>query len=226
EVEQGIVLPVEEAIRGIQGIKEVISTANEGSGEIMVELVPGTDRMKAFQDIDQAVNRIQTFPDDIEQPQVVLQDQQLDVMVVGLFGDVDVWTLRNLAERLRNELLSNDEITQIEIGNVPDFVTHVEIPSHRLLEYNLTLGQVADIIRQSSEDVPAGSIETQAGEILLRMEERNLWAEEFGDIDLISSASGTSVKLRDIAVITDGFEETGFHGQFNQQNTVDLEIFR
>src|SRR5690606_22145912 len=127
EVEQGIVLPVEEAIRGIQGIKEVISTANEGSGEIMVELVPGTDRMKAFQDIDQAVNRIQTFPDDIEQPQVVLQDQQLDVMVVGLFGDVDVWTLRNLAEQLRNELLSSDEITQIEIGNVPDFVTHVEI---------------------------------------------------------------------------------------------------
>lgn len=70
EVEQGILLPVEETIRGIQGIKEVTSTANEGSGEILVELVTGTDRMKAFQDIDQAVSRIQTFPDDIEQPQV------------------------------------------------------------------------------------------------------------------------------------------------------------
>ena len=226
EVEQGIVLPVEEIIQGVQGIKEIVSTANEWSGTITIELVPGTDRMKAFQDIDQAISRIQTFPDDIEQPQVTLQDQQLDVMGLGLFGDVDIWTLRNLAERLRNRLLSNDEITQVEIGNVPEFVTHVEIPEHRLLEYNLTLGQVANIIRQSSEDVPAGSIETQAGEILLRMEERNLWADEFASIDIISSESGATVKLGDIAEITDGFEETGFHGQFNQQNTVDLEIFR
>ncbi|GAB3538107.1 efflux RND transporter permease subunit [Pontibacter brevis] len=226
EVEQGILLPVEEIIRGVQGIKEVTSTAYEGSGNVTVELVAGTDRMKAFQDIDQAVSRIQTFPDDIEQPQVTLRDQQMDVMEIGLFGNVDVWTLRILAERLRNRLLSSDEITQVEIGNVPDFVTHVEIPEHRLREFNLTLGQVAAIIRQSSQDVPAGAIETQAGEILLRMEERKLWAEEFGKIDIISSESGATVKLTDIATITDGFEETGFHGQFNQQNTVDLEIFR
>lgn len=147
-------------------------------------------------------------------------------MQIGLFGDVDVWTLRILAERLRNLLLSNDEIAQVEIGNVPDFITHVEIPEHRLREFNLTLGQVANVIRQSTQDVPAGSIETQAGEILLRMEERKLWAEEFNNIDLISSESGATVKLGEIARITDGFEETGFHGQFNQQNTVDLEIFR
>ena len=226
EVEQGIVLPVESAITGLQGIKEITSNANEGSGEVLIELVPGTNRMKALQDIDQAVSRIQTFPDDIEQPQVRLQDQVRDVMQIGLFGDVDVWTLRVLAERLRNILLSNDQITQVDIGNVPDFVTHVEIPEHRLREYNLTLGQVADIIRRSSQDVPAGAIETQAGEILLRMEERKLWAEEFANIDIISSQSGATVKLGDIAEITDGFEESGFHGQFNQQNTVDLEIFR
>ena len=54
EVEQGILLPVEEAVRGVQGIKEITSTADEGSGEVMIELVAGTNRMKAFQDIDQA----------------------------------------------------------------------------------------------------------------------------------------------------------------------------
>lgn len=226
EVEQGILLPVEEAIRGVQGIKEVTSTANEGSGEILVELVAGTNRMKAFQDIDQAVSRIQTFPDDIEQPQVRLQDQQRDVMAVVMYGDVDIWALRGLAERLRNRLLSNNEITQVEIGNVPDFVTHVEIPRYRLREYNLTLGEIADLIRESSEDVPAGAIETASGEILLRMEERKLWAKEFGNIDIISSETGATVKLADIAEITDGFEESGFHGQFNQQNSVELEIFR
>ncbi|MCT8338713.1 efflux RND transporter permease subunit [Flavobacteriaceae bacterium TK19130] len=226
EVEQGILMPVEEAVRGIQGIKEIVSTANEGSGSISIELVAGTDRMKAFQDIDQAVNRIRTFPDDIEEPEVVLQDRQRDVMQVAIYGEVDFWTLRKLAERLRNRLLSNPEITQVELGNVPEYETRVEISRYNLRQYQLTLGQVADIIANSSEDVPAGAVETQSGEILLRMQERKQWAREFADITIISSPSGAQVKLSEIATITDGFEETGFHGQFNQTASIDLEIFR
>jgi len=226
EVEKGILLPVEEAIRGVQGIKEVSSTAYEGAGRINIELVAGTNRMKAFQDIDQAVNRIRTFPDDIEQPEVRLQARQRSVMQIGIYGEADIWTLRKISERLRDRMLSNPEITQVEIGNVPEYVTHVEIPRQRLREYDLTLGEVADIIVQSSEDIPAGALETKSGEILLRMKERKQWSKEFGNIDLISSESGSSVKLSDIAEITDGFEETGFHGQFNRQPSIGLQIYR
>ena len=226
EVEQGILRPVEEAIRGVQGIREVTSTAYEGFGRISVELVAGTNRMKAFQDIDQAVNRIRTFPDDIEEPEVNLQSRQRDVMEVGLYGDVDIWTLRKLAEQLRDRLLSDPSITQVEIGNVPDYVTHVEIPRDRLREYGLTLGEISNLIVQSSEDIPAGAVETSAGEILLRMKERKQWADEYENIEIISSANGGTITLGDIAEITDGFEETGFHGQFNRQKTVDLGIYR
>jgi multidrug efflux pump subunit AcrB len=226
EVEKGILMPVEDAVRGVQGIKEITSTAREGSGTVLIELVTGIDRMKAFQEIDQAVNRIRTFPDDIEEPEVQLQAQQRDVMEIVLYGEADIWTLRVLAEQLRDILLNNPEITQVEIGNVPDYVTHVEIPRHRLREYNLTLAEVSRIIVESSEDIPAGSVDTQSGEILLRMKERKQWAEEFAKIELIPSESGASVILADIAEITDGFEETGFHGQFNQKLAVSLQIFR
>ena len=226
EVEQGILLPVEEAVRGVQGIKEVTSTANEGSGTVLIELVVGTERMKAFQDIDQAIARIRTFPDEIEEPEVRLQAQQRSVIEIGLYGDTDIWTLRKLAEQVRDRLLNHEAITQVEIGNVPEYVTHIEIPRHRLREYQLTLGQVADIIRQSSEDVPAGAVETNTGEILLRMKERKQWAEEFGKIEVVTAASGTAVTLAELAEITDGFAEEGLHGQFNQQPSVDLQIYR
>ncbi|MFA0964522.1 efflux RND transporter permease subunit [Roseivirga sp. BDSF3-8] len=226
EVEQGILMPVEEAIRGVQGIKEISSTAEEGSGRITIELVAGTDRMKAFQDIDQSIARIRTFPDEIEEPEVRLQSRQRSVMEVGLYGNVDIWTLRKLAERLRDRLLNNESITQVEIGNVPEYVTHVEIPRNKLREYNLTLGQVADLISRSSEDVPAGSVETESGEILLRMKERKQWAEEFGNIEIITSSSGATVTLGELANIRDGFEETGFHSQFNQTPSVELDIYR
>ena len=226
EVEQGILRPVESAIRGIEGIKEMTSTAREGFGSVQIELVTGTDRMKAFQDIDQAVNRIRTFPDDTEKPEVSLVSPRREVMNIVLYGPVDIWTIRKLAEQLRDRLLADPFITQVELGNAPDYVTHVEIPQQRLREYGLTLGQVASLIRRSSEDIPAGTVETNAGEVLLRLKERRQWAEEFGQIEVVSTDSGASVRLADIATITDGFEEGGFHSQFNQQPSVEIEIYR
>jgi len=226
EVEQGILRPIESAILGISGIKEIVSTAREGVGSVQIELVEGTDHMKAFQDIDQAVARIRTFPDDTEEPEVTLVTPQREVMELVLYGEVDIWTLRKLAEQLRDQLLSDPSITQVDLGNAPDYVTHVEIPQHRLREYGLTLGQVAAIIRQSSEDIPAGAVETQGGEVLLRLKERRQWAEEFSGIEIITSDSGATVTLGEIATITDGFEEIGFHSQFNQQPSVQIGVYR
>jgi multidrug efflux pump subunit AcrB len=226
EVEQGILQPVEEAARGISGIKEIVSTAREESGSIEFELVTGMDRIKVFQEIDQAVARIRTFPDDAEEPEVRLQAQIRDVMSIGLFGDVDIWTLRKLAERLRDRLLSEPNITQVEFGNVPDYITHVEIPLYRLREHGLTLGQVAERIEQSSRDIPAGAVETSRGEILLRLKERRQWSREFQDIVVVASSDGSRVTLGDIALIRDGFEENNFHSQYNQSPSVELDIFR
>jgi len=226
EVEQGILLPIEETVRGVDGIKEVTSTAREGSGSVSIELVAGADRMKAFQDIDQAVNRIRTFPDDIEEPKVSLQTRRREVIEVGLYGAVDIWTLRKLGERLRDQMLSHPDVTQVELSRVPDYVTHVEIPRERLREYNLTLGAVARIIANSSEDVAAGAVEAGTGEILLRMNERKQWAEEFAGIEIISNPDGAAVTLADLAEITDGFEEEGFHSQFNRTPSIELEVYR
>ncbi len=226
EVEQGILRPVEEAVRGVQGIREIVSSAGEGSGSVSIELVAGTDRMRAFQDIDQAVNRIQTFPENIEEPEVELQSNQQEVIEIGLYGDSDIWTLRKLAEQVRDQLLNDSRITQVEIGNVPGYVTHIEIPQDRLREYRMTIGDIAALVASSSEDVPAGAVETSAGEILLRMQERKQWKEEFEKIEIVTADSGGAITLGDIASITDGFEETGFHGQFNRQPSIEVQVFR
>ncbi|MDZ7685848.1 MAG: efflux RND transporter permease subunit [Gammaproteobacteria bacterium] len=107
----------------------------------------------------------------------------------------------------------------------PD-LTHVEISQETLREYDLTLADVASIIEQSSRDVPAGSIDTSRGEILLRMKERKEWAREMSDIVLFSSDTGAPLRLGDIARVRDGFEEAGFHSQFNRQPSIEVEIFR
>ncbi|MEX1042530.1 MAG: efflux RND transporter permease subunit [Pirellulaceae bacterium] len=226
EVEQGILQPIEEAVQGVEGIREIISEAREGRGEVLIELVAGQNRMKAFQDIDQAISRIRTFPDQIEQPEVSLQTRQQEVMQISLYGSVDIWTLRKLAEQLRDQLQTNEEITQVELNRAPEYVTHVEIPRQRLREYGLTLPDVANVIRTASQDVAAGAVQTSAGEILLRVKARKQWADEFAAIEIVSGRGGSVVRLSDIATIRDGFEEIGFHSQFSQTPTVGVDVFR
>ena len=226
EVEQGILRPVEEAVRGVDGIREISSRAREGSGNVDIELVPGTDRQKAFQDIDQAVNRIRTFPDDIEQPETRLFSRQREVMSIGLYGDIEFYELRKLAEQVRDTLLSNPQITQVELGRVPDYLTHVEIPRNRLREYGITLSDVARVIETSSNDFAAGAVETSAGEILLRVKARKQFAEQFEGIEIIAGEDGAVVTLGDIATVRDGFDEEDFPSQFNRSPTIEVNIFR
>lgn len=226
EVEQGILQPIEDAVRNVQGIKEMTSQAREGRGSVNLELVAGTDRMKAFQEVDQAVNRVRTFPESAEDPQTRIRANSREVMEVGLYGDIEIWELRKLAERVRDRLLSEPEISQVELGRVPDYVTHVEISQEVLRRHNLTLAEIARSIENYGRDIPAGAIETSQGEILLRLTERKQWAEEYARIPVVQSNNGRSVLLGEIAEIYDGFEEAGFHSQFNRQPSVELEIYR
>ena len=225
EVEQGILRPIEGAVRSVEGIREISSEAREGRGEVLIELVAGVQRMKAFTDIEQAVSRIRTFPDQIEQPEVRLQSEQREAMQIALYGPIDIWALRKLAEQLRDQLQAHEQITQVELRRVPAYVTHVEIPRQSLREYGLTLPDVADVIRTSSQDVAAGSVQTTAGEILLRVKARKQWAEDFAAMEIVSGRRGQTVTLGDIATIRDGFEEVGFHSQFSKTPSVELDIY-
>ncbi len=226
EVEKGILLPVEEAVQGIQSIEEMTSTAREGSGSIQLELVPGSNRMQALQDIEQAVDRVRTFPEQAEEPEVRLVTPTRDVLELVLYGDVDIWTLRQLGEQVRNRLLAESAITQADISDVPAYMTSVEIPLETLRKYDLTLSEIANRIEQSSQDIPAGSMATDNGDVLLRLKDRKQWADAFESIVIVSAESGGSVALGDIAMVRDGFEEGGFHSRFNGQPSVEIEIFR
>ncbi|MFB6355260.1 MAG: efflux RND transporter permease subunit [bacterium] len=226
EVEQGILLPVEEALRGIQGIKEMSSTAREGSGSITLELLSGVDRMKTFQEIDQEVSRIRTFPDEAEEPEVRLEAETRDVIEIGLSGGVDKWILRKTAENLRDQLLQKNNITQVQLERVPNYVTHVRIPQSTLRSFGLTLEDVARKIEQSSRDIPAGDIDTTSGEILLRVKERKQWAEEFSKIPIVTTPAGAQRTLGELADVEDGFEETTFYSGWNGEPNISMEVFR
>ncbi len=226
EVEQGIVLAVEEAIRGIDGIKEVNATANEGSARIVAELRDDADAQKAFQDIRQQVDRITTFPVDAEDPIISLDAIKRQVLRLNLFGNVPERSLREVVEQVRDRLLLTDGISQVDLTDGRDFEIEVAVPLENLRKYNLTLAQIARILDDASVEIPGGKLETAGGEVLLRVKNRRNWAEEFAAIPIITTPNGVVVYLEDIAEVRESFEDATRFATFNRKPSMQLLVYR
>ena len=226
EVEQGIILAIEEAVQGLDGVDEVTSSAQEGSGVVTVELLLGADLQKLARDIESEVDRISTFPDDAEEPEVEIETRKRDVVSIVVFGDQSEIVLRNVAEQLRDFLLQDKNITQVELEDVPDLEISIEVPQQTLRRYGLTLAEIASRLEAASIDLPGGGIKTDAGEILVRMKERRDTAEQFARLPVITNNDGSIVRLGEIATIKDGFEDTDYYAVYNGKPALMIEIYR
>jgi len=226
EIEQGIILAVEDEVRALDGVKRVTSTALEGQGIVNVELLLGEDANKSLQDVKNAVDSIQSFPEDSERPLVSLLTPRRQVISLVVYGDQEVRTLRDFAERIREELIVQEGITLVELSAVPDLEISIEVPQSELRKYNLTLEKIAEIVRDTAVEIPAGGVRTRSGEILLRTQERRDYASEFEDIPVVTSPQGTQVNLSDIAEIKETFEETDQEAYFDGKRAVKLDIYR
>ncbi|MBU1565811.1 MAG: efflux RND transporter permease subunit [Proteobacteria bacterium] len=226
EVEQGIVLAIEDAIEGLEGIKKITSTAAEGSASVIAELQEGADAQKLLQEIKQEVDRIATFPGDAENPVISSDSHKHQVLRLNIYGDAAERSLREVVEQVKDRLLQSPGITQVEVSGGRNFEVKVHIPPEKLRMYGLTLSQVATLIRQSATEIPGGKLDTASGEILLRIDNRRDWASEFGRIPIITTSGGTTVFLEDIATVSEGFEDSTRLATYEQHRSMMLLVYR
>lgn len=226
EVESGIVLVIEEAVSGLDGVDVVRSKAAEGVGSVTVEALVGTDIQKLTQDIQSEIDRIVTFPEEAEKPQVSAVTMKRKVISVVLYGNAEERVLHELIEQLRDRLLQDPGITQIDLSGVRPLEISIEVSQENLRRYNLTLDEIANRLRNASLDMPGGSIKTDAGEVLLRMKERRDFGREFARLPIITTSDGSELLLEDIARITDGFQDTDYYATYNGKPAVMANIYR
>ena len=226
EMEQAIILPIENEVSALEGIKDVVSTASAGSARVAFEVANGADKQKIYQDIDQAVNRISTFPLETEEPIVRIAGRTVDVATLAIFGDVSLLELKRLSEQVKDELLSADEISQIEVKGTPDEEIHVEVSQTNLQRYGLTLADVASVISRNAIEQSAGSVRTEGGEILVTLNDRRYWAPQFDDVVLHSDESGILLQLSDVADIKEGFSDSNRSVTYNGKSAISLKIYR
>ncbi len=226
EVEKGIVVVIEEKIKDIEGIDEIRSQASENMAAISVDLSIGANDIKVYQDIKNTIDRITSLPEEAEKPVVSLAENKHSVLSLIISGDYSMQVLKEIAERLRDLILLEDEVTNIDLAGVRDPEIAVEVPSEELRRYNLTVSNIANLIKVNSLEMGGGSIKSKGGEILLKVDQKREYGSEYYSVPILNTAEGVEVSLGEIATITDGFEESDKDDYFNGEHAVRLKVYR
>jgi len=226
EVEEGVCVRVEEAIASVEGIDRLRSVAQEGFGTVIAELDEDADNRKVLDDIKNEVDRIETFPEETEQPVISEVIRRNQVISIVLYGDVPESTLKHLAERVRDDLTAMDEISQVDLAGIRRYEISIEVSEEAMRRWGLTFSQVSDAVRKASLDLPGGSIKTKGGEILLRAKGQRYRGHEFEQIVVITRPDGSQIHLGDIATVVDGFEDSDVAARFDGDAAAHIQVYR
>lgn len=226
EVEKSVVQAVEEAVSGLDGVDEVTSISREGNGTITIEALDGTDGNRLLQDVKAAVDRITTFPKDAESPRISLKTTRNDVLTLILTGSDDPLVLREWAEIARDDLARTAGITQVELDGVRDHEVLIEVSQDTLRRYGLSLSDIARRISQTALEQGGGTLRTQGGDIMLRLNERRDMARDFSGIAVVTDNAGSRVLLDQIATVTDTFNDVTRWAEYNGQSAILINVYR
>ncbi len=225
EVEKGIVLKIEEAINDVDGIKRVESDAYESYARVMVEPQDGMDLAKLLDDIKIRIDAVQHFPEGAEKPIIHQPELQIPALTIQISGNLDEHSMKAMADEIRRELLTFPAVSAADIVGARDYEISIEISEQQMREYHLTLGDVARTIAASSIDLPAGSVQTKNGDIMLRTMGQAYVQQDFESIVLKTWPDGTRLLLGDIANVNDGFVDGQGLSLFNGKYSLGIDIF-
>lgn len=227
EVEQKIVLPVENTLKGLAEIKSITADARRGKADFRIETKNGIDMDKLRTEIESRIDRINTFPREVEPPRIYIPDTAnwLEVISIAVSGNMSEKDLLVAARQVRDDLTAMPGISKVDIIGTRDREISIEIDQATLKDYGLTLDSVSRAIQQNSMDLSAGSIRTDAARVLLRSTNQALERSQFEQI-IIHRGNGAEVTLGDIANIKDSFDEQRKVTRFNGKRCVLVEVKR
>lgn len=225
EVEEGIVLKIEDNLKGLQGVERVTSTSRENSGSINVEIEKGRDIDFMLLEVKNAVDRVPTFPTGMEPLVVSKLEAVRPTISFAISGDdIPLVTLKQIGRQIENDLRAIEGISQIEISGYPEEEIEIAVDENSLLAYNLSFNEVAQAVSNANILVTGGNIKTSAEEYLIRANNRSYFGDELSNVVVRADASGRAIRLKDVATIRDRFSETPNTSYYNGDLSVSVTV--
>ena len=209
EMEEGVVLKVEDNLRGLVGIDRITSVSRENSAVITIETLKDFDIDVIVANVKNAVDRVPSFPTGMEPPVIAKQEFRNEAISFTISGeDVPLKTLKEIARNVESELRAIDGISQVEASGFPQEEIEIAIRESDLRAYNLTFSQVARAVSNSNILTTGGNIKTETEEYLIRADNKSYFGDELDYVVVRADPSGDVIRLKDIATVSDRWSES------------------
>jgi multidrug efflux pump subunit AcrB len=226
EVEEGISRKIEEALEGLEGLKQYTTQSRENSGTAIIEVKENYDINDVLDRVRSKVDSISTFPADAEEPVITEITVKDPVMLLYLSGDMSERRIKEWAERVKDEIQQIPEISQVAVFGARDYEIAIEVSEERLREYGLTFNKVVQAVRQSNMNLAGGTIRTRGEEIRVRTVGRKYTGKELSQIVVLARPEGEIITLDRLAEINDGFTEDPIRALINGEQSVLLITYK
>ncbi|MEM1325777.1 MAG: efflux RND transporter permease subunit [Bacteroidota bacterium] len=247
EIEEGVVLKIEDNLRGLTGIDRVTSVSSENSATITVEVFSEYDTDLILQDVKNAVDRVPSFPTGMEPPVIAKRENRNEAISFTISGDgVDLKSLKKMARDVENDLLALDsvavegslwdrisatltnsrnlQISQVEISGFPEEEIEIAVREKDLLAYDLSFDEVAVAVAGANILTTGGTIKTDTEEYLIRANNRAYYGDELDFIVVKASPEGDVIHLRDVATVRDKWSENPERLYYNGDIAIRIRV--
>ncbi|MEH6636037.1 MAG: efflux RND transporter permease subunit [Halioglobus sp.] len=225
EVEEQIIMRIEEALNELDNVYRVYATAFENAAQIQVVTFAGVDINDFVDDVKNAVDTINGFPRDMENPLIKRTVYRNEMMRIAVHGqNMSEQQLTRLAEDLRDEVARLPYVSIVNLFGVRPEEVSIELSERAMRRYGLSFDDVANAIRSSSINLSSGSIRTETGDVRLRARNLADTQQDFEKIVVRQSADGGIVHVSDVATVLDGFEDEEILATLDGDPAVLLQV--
>jgi multidrug efflux pump subunit AcrB len=210
EMEEGVTIKIEQALRGIDGVEQITSTSSENMASIRVTGYENADMDEVYKDVENAVSSINSFPQGAEKPIVTrLKSNPMSEMVatLGLKGSKDLWVLKEEGDRIENDLYASGLISIINLRGFPEPEIVIDVNETDLLKYGILIDEISLALQRNNQDLTGGILRNSKEELIIRSRQRSTDPEEIEKIVVRTTPAGQKITIGDVANVRFDFSE-------------------
>ncbi|MEO9570509.1 MAG: efflux RND transporter permease subunit [Polaribacter sp.] len=225
EMEEGVVLKIEDNLKGIVGVERVTSVSRENSATVNIEVEKGKNIDVVLSDVKNAVDRVPSFPSGME-PAVIAKVENIrpTISFTVSGNNLSLKSIKQYARNVENDIRGIDGISQVSLSGFPDEEIEIAVRENDLLAYNMSFSEVATAIQNSNLLITGGNIKTQQEDYLIRASNRVYYGSELQNLIVRTETNGNIIRLKDVAQVRDSWSETPDRLYYNENLAIDITV--
>ncbi len=226
DIETSVTIEIEKKLKGLDGVKEIQSLSTEGSSNINIEFVTGTDIDKALQDVKDKVDEAMSgLPTDLDEDPSVFEVNfsEMPIVVFSITGTCGLPCLKKIADDLEDDIEGIPGVLDVSVTGGLEREIRVEVFPEKLGYYGLSFGALQQVVQRENQNTSGGAILLGSGRYLLRVPGEFKTPEEIYWL-VVGTHDGQPVYLKDVAKVVDTFKEENSRARLDGRSSVNVAV--